>query len=157
MEGSSGSLLSWKTSQELNLLQRVQQVTSILSQPEAKAPADLFKEYNDLFRGLGKLKNYQVKWHIDEDIPPIAQPNRRVPFHVHKQLEEQLLHDEELGVIECITGPTLWVSPIVVAPRPKSPGKIRVCVDIRQVNKVIKRKRHVTPTVKEMIRDLNGA
>ena len=118
---------------------------------------DLLKEYDDLFHGLGKLKNYQVKLNIDEDIPPVAQPQRRVPFHVRKQLEEQLLHDEELGVIEHITGPTPWVSPIVVAPKLKSPGKIRVGVDIRQANKVIKCERHVTPPVKEMIGDLNGS
>ena len=60
-------------------------------------------------------------------------------------------------MIDRITGPTPWVSPIVVAPKPKSPGKIRVCVDMRQANKAIKRERHVTPTVKKMIGDLNGA
>ena len=128
VEGSGGSLLSWNTSQELNLLQTVQQVTNQPSHPEANAPMDLLEEYDDLFHGLGKLKNYQIKLHIDEDIPPVAQPHRRVPFHVRKQLEEQLLHDEELGVIERITGPTPWVSPIVVAPNLKSPGKIRVAL-----------------------------
>ena len=157
VEGSGGSLLSWKTSQELNLLQTVQQVKSVPSKPAAKAPSDLVEEYNDLFHGLGKLKNYQIKLHIDEDIPPVAQPHRRVPFHVRKQLGEQLRRDEELGVIERIEGPTHWVSPIVVAPKPKSPGKVCVCVDMRQANKAIKRERHVTPTVKEMIGDLNGA
>ena len=117
----------------------------------------MIEEYDDLFHGLGKLKNYQVKLHIDEDVPPVAQPHRRVPFHVRKQLEEQLRRDEELGVIERIEGPTPWVSPIVVAPKPKSPGKVRVCVDMRQANKAVKRERHVTPTVKEMIGDLNRA
>ncbi|XP_068675612.1 uncharacterized protein [Montipora foliosa] len=81
VEGSGDSLISWKTSQELNLLQTVQQVTNLPSHPEAKAPADLLEEYDDLFHGLGKLKNYQIKLHIDEDIPPVAQPHRRVPFH----------------------------------------------------------------------------
>ena len=94
VEGSGGSLLSWKASQELNLLQMVQDVTSLPSQPEAKTPADLLEEYDDLFHGLGRLKNYQVKLHINEDIPPVAQPHRRVAFHVRKQLEKQLLHDE---------------------------------------------------------------
>ena len=42
-------------------------------------------------------------------------------------------------------------------PKPKSPGKVRLCVDMRQVKKAIKRKRHVTPTVKEIIGDLNVA
>ena len=80
-----------------------------------------------------------------------------VPFHVRQQLEEQLKRDEELGVVERIEGPTPWVSPIVVAPKPKSPGKVRVCVDMRQANQAIKRERHVTPTIKEIIGDLNGA
>ena len=53
----------------------------------------------DMFHGLGKLKNYQIKLHIDEEAPSVAQPHRRVPFHVRKQLEEQLRRDEELGVI----------------------------------------------------------
>lgn len=48
------------------------------------------------------------------------------------------------------------VSPIVVAPKPKSPGQIRVCVDMRQANQAITRERHVTPTIKEIIRDLSG-
>jgi len=157
VEGSGGSLLSWKTSQELRLLQTIQQVKDLPSKPDTKGPANLIEEYDDLFHGLGKLKNYQVKLHIDEDVPPVAQPHRRVPFHVRKQLEEQLRRDEELGVIERIEGPTPWVSPIVVAPKPKSPGKVRVCVGMRQANKAVKRERHVTPTVKEMIGDLNGA
>ena len=157
VEGSGGSLLSWRTSQGLNLLQTVQQIGGQPSKVETNAPANLIEEYDDLFHGLGKLKNYQIKLHIDENVPPVAQPHRRVPFHVRKQLEEQLQRDEELGVIERIEGPTPWVSPIVVAPKPKSPGKVRVCVDMRQANKTIKRERHVTPTIKEMIGDLNGA
>ena len=95
--------------------------------------------------------------HIDEEVPHVAQPHRRVPFHVRKQLEEQLRRDEEVSVIERIEGPTPWVSPIVVAPKPKSPGKVRVYVDMGQANKAVKRERHVTPTVKVMIGDLNGA
>ena len=48
------------------------------------------------------------------------------------------------------------VQPIVVAPKPKSPGKVYVCVDMLQANKAIKRKHHVMLPIKEMIGDLNG-
>lgn len=113
VKGSSGFLLSWKTSQDLSLLQTVQQVKLLPSKLEAGTPSGLLAEYDDLFHGLGKLKNYQIKLHIDEEVPPVAQPHKRVPFHVRKQLEEQLRRDEELGVIERIEGPTPWVSPIV--------------------------------------------
>ena len=39
---------------------------------------------------------------------------------------KQLKRDMELGVIERIEGPTPWVFPIVVAPKPKFPGQTRV-------------------------------
>ena len=55
------------------------------------------------------------------DRKPVAQPHRRVPFHVRKQLEEQLEKDEQPGVIEREDGPTPWVSPFVVAPK-REPG-----------------------------------
>ncbi|CAB4033209.1 Hypothetical predicted protein, partial [Paramuricea clavata] len=101
VQGSGGSLLSWKTSQELGLLKAVHNVNDNSSPTTEK----LIKEYDELFHGLGKLKGYQIKLHIDESVPPVAQPHRRVPFHVRQQLEEQLKRDEELGVIERIEGP----------------------------------------------------
>ena len=86
VQGSGGSLLSWKTSQELGLLKAVHNVNDDSSPTTEK----LIEEYDELFHGLGKLKGYQIKLHIDESVPPVAQPHRRVPFHVRQQLEEQL-------------------------------------------------------------------
>ncbi|PFX30057.1 Retrovirus-related Pol polyprotein [Stylophora pistillata] len=82
VKGSSGSLLGWKTSQDLSLLQTVQQVKLLPSKLETVTPSGLLAEYDDLFHGLGKLNNYQIKLHIDKEVTPIAQPHRRVPFHV---------------------------------------------------------------------------
>ena len=150
VKGSGGSLLSWKTSQNLGLLKAV---TRHVHDSSSTRVEELVKEYDELFRGLGKLKGYQVKLHIDESVQPVAQPHRRVLFHVRQQLEEQLKRDEDLRDL----GPTPWVSPIVVAPKTKSPGQVRVCLDMRKANQAIKRERHVTPTIKEIIGDLNGA
>ena len=113
------------------------------------------ENYGHFFEGLGKLKGFQARLHVHEDVQPVAQPPRRVPLHVWKKLEEQLLNDEKLEVIEKTEGPTPWVSPVVVVP--KKEGKVRVCVDMCQVNKSIKRERHVTPTSKEVINALNRA
>ena len=159
VKGASGSLLSWDASRRLGLISiTVHNVTSTeKSQGSEDAPVE---EFNDLFVGLGKLKDVQVSLHIDDSVPAVAQPHRRVPFHVRKQLEEQLENDEKLGVIERVDGgqgATPWVSPLVVVPKPKSPGKIRVCVDMREANKAIERERHLTPTINEIINDLNGA
>ena len=82
----------------------------------------LVGSYSDLFEGLGKLKGFQVRLHVENSVQPITQPPRRVPFHVREKLEEQLLNDEKLEVIEKTEGPTPWVSPVVVVP--KKEGKI---------------------------------
>ena len=43
---------------------------------------NLIAEYDDLFHGIGKLKGVQVKLHVDDQIQPVAQKHRRVPFHL---------------------------------------------------------------------------
>ncbi|KAK3752856.1 hypothetical protein QZH41_000328 [Actinostola sp. cb2023] len=153
-EGAGGSLLSWRASQNLELISVASPLSSTDQRPEITR---LVHEYSDLFTGLGKLKDFQVMLHIDDNVQPSAQPHRRIPFHVRKQLEEQLERDERNGVIEKVEGPTPWVSPVVIAPKPKQPGKIRMCVDMRQANQAVQRERHITPTIKEVINDLNGA
>ena len=62
---------------------------------------------------------------------------------------------EELDIIEPVTGPTTWVSPIVVVP--KSSGQVRICVDMRDANKAVKREKHSLPTIDDLVADLNGA
>ena len=77
--------------------------------------------------------------------------HRRIPFHIRQQLEEQLRKGEEVGVMEHIQDPTLWVSLIIIALKPKQPGKIRLCVDMRQANQTVKCGGHLTPTIEKMM------
>ena len=67
----------------------------------------------------------------------------------------ELKHLEELDIIEPVTGPTPWVSPIVAVP--KSSGQVRICVDMREANKAVKREKHLMPTIDDLVADLNGA
>ena len=76
---------------------------------------------------------------------------------MRKRFEDQFKADEALGVIEqVIDEQTPWVSPLVVVPK-KTPGQVRVCVEMRKANSAIRRERHITPTISEIIHDLNGA
>ena len=54
---------------------------------------------------------------MDPDIEPKQQLHRRIPFHVGKDVEMELKRLEELDIIETVTGPKLWVSPIVIVPK----------------------------------------
>ena len=96
-----------------------------------------------IFKGIGKLKGVQVNVHTDESVKLVIQPHRRIPFHIRKKVENELDRLEKLDIIEKVSGPTPWVSPIVVAPKPKSPNEIRLFVDMRQANKAILRERHI--------------
>lgn len=155
VEGDYGSLLSHKTATELGLIHIV--LSTDVIQPTPSVADQLLLKYPNITKGIGKLKNVQVKLHIDDTVKPVVQPHRRIPFHVRKKVEKELQLLEDEGIIEKVEGPTPWVSPIVAMPKPKNPEKIQICVDMRLPNQAVLRERHISPTVDDIIHDLNGA
>ena len=51
--------------------------------------------------------------------------------------------------------PTPWVSPIVIVP--KSSGQVRMCADMWEANKAVKREKPLMPTIDDLVAELNGA
>ncbi|KAI8513647.1 hypothetical protein Bbelb_079710 [Branchiostoma belcheri] len=150
---ANSNLLSYPTAVDLMLVEFKHSVNAV----KADKAQQLEHEYRDVFNnGIGKLKNTQIKLHVDETVSPVRQPHRRIPFHMRKQVENELKELEKQDIIERVDGPTPWVSPIVVVPKPKT-NSIRICIDMREANKAIQRERHVTPTIDDLIHDLNGA
>ena len=58
-------------------------------------------------------------------------------------------------IIETVEGPTPWISPLVIIP--KNDGTVQLCVDMRIANRTFQRDRHPSPTVDDLINELNGA
>ena len=115
----------------------------------------MISKYPSLFKGIGKLHDYKLNLHIDHNVKPIAQPVRRIPFGLREKVDDKLDELLENDIIEKVSGPTEWVSPLVVVPKPG--GDIRVCVDMRLANKAIIRERHPIPTIEEILYQMNGA
>ena len=113
--------MSYKTATELGLLQI--NVNSINKAEEVVTIEDLENKYPQLFNGVGKLKNHQVTLHVDETVQPVAQPHRRIPFHLRQKVEKMIRSELEQDIIEPVTGPTEWVSPLVITPKPKNPNE----------------------------------
>jgi hypothetical protein len=41
-----------------------------------------------LFDGIGQVKGKKIKLHISNTVTPKQQPQRRIPFHVRKDVEQ---------------------------------------------------------------------
>jgi len=131
LQGTHGSLLSFATANELGLVDiKVNNVTT---------HSNVIEQYPTVFQGIGKLKDCEVKLHIDKSVPPVAQSARRIPFHLRKKVSAELKKLEQEEIIEKVEGPTPWVSPLVVIP--KKNGDVRLCVDMRMPNQAIQRER----------------
>ena len=76
-----------------------------------------------MLNGMGAYKGEPVRIHVDESVRPVAQPHRRIPFHVKKQVEDKLAQLESDDIIKRAEGPMPWVSPIVVVPKPSKPNE----------------------------------
>ena len=154
MKGNMGNLLSYNTAQKLGLI-TISVNTTTVTDVNKNSPESLQEEFECLFGGIERLRNKIVKLHVDPDITPRQQPHRSIPFHVRGDVEKELERLQRLDVIERVEGPTPWISPIVVGP--KKSGEVRICVDMGEANKAVKREKHLMPTIDDLIADLNGA
>ena len=144
---SQTNLLSGQTAQKLDIVH-----FALASSPAS----EVGMKYPTLFDGkVGKITDVKIKLHIDETVQPVTQKHRRIPFHIRKDVEAELEKLEKQDIIEKVESPTPWTSPIVVVP--KKDGGVRICVDMREPNKAIKRIKHPMPTIDDLISDLNGS
>ena len=163
VRGNSGCLLSRDTATILRLVHITgddkithhADTVRIDDRPPPRDSSDLKLAYPEVFAGFGKLPDYKVHVHIDPNVTPVAQPARRIPFHLRAKVEEKLKELMDMDIIEKVSGPTTWASPLVVVPKPN--GDIRVCVDMRRANQAVIRERHPIPTLDETLESLNGA
>ena len=153
IKGSGKPLIGHKTATELGIL-RIglpdDNIASVSSETES-----ILRSFQDRFEGLGKLKDFQLKLYVDENVEPVAQPARKIPFKMREKVESKLKELEDLDVIEKVEGPTPWVSALV--PMPKSNNDIRLCVEMRCANKAIQRERFPLLNIDETLEQMNGA
>ena len=88
------NLLGKKSAEQFNLLCVAPTEKVIKTSSYSKQSKEDIKEYinhpvfqtvldkhKDVFQEIGKLKNYQLKLHIDESVRPVQQPARRLPYY----------------------------------------------------------------------------
>ena len=113
----------------------------------------LMRDYDDVFTGLGCLPGeYHIE--VDPDIKPVQHAPQRVPVPLKARLKEKIAEMEKHGIIVRETEPTDWISSLVAV---QKPGKLRVCIDPRDLNRAIKRPKYQMPTVEEVLPKLAKA
>ena len=154
IKGAGRTLLGRETAETFGLLHvGPLQVNSVICE---HSEDDFRRRYQDLFTGIGLLKDYELKLHVDKSVKPVAQLVCSIPFGLREKVDEKLDKLVQAEVIEEVPeGLSGWISPLVVVP--ESDGDVRICVDMRRANKAIIRKRHPIPTVEELLPDLNGS
>ena len=99
IKGNCGCLFGYETCVQIAIINKAATVT------EDKIE-NLCNKFPTLFTGIKKLKNTQIRLHVDESVKPVSQSHRRVQFHVRKQAEKELEKLEKLDIIEKVNGPT---------------------------------------------------
>ena len=79
---------------------------------------------------------------------------RRLPLTLREEVSKELRRLEEIDVIEKIDSSS-WISNLVVARRPT--GEIRLCVDLRDVNKAIIPDKYPLPSQEELMTEFCGS
>ena len=109
-----------------------------------------------VFKGIGKLKHHTVRLPYDTSIKPVAEPPRRIPYHLKSRVEETITDMISQNVIEELpTGQqTPWISNIVIAP--KDDGNIRVTLDAKNLNKALLSSNYPIPRPEDIKAQLSG-
>ena len=105
---------------------------------------------------VGLLKTQPVKISLRENETPFCIPvARRVPFPLMEPVKREIKCMMHAGVIREVTEPTSWCAPMV--PVVKKSGKIRICVDLKQLNKAVRREHYSLPSLEDIAPKLAGA
>ena len=152
---NAGCLLSRETSTRLGML-HIAASTATEHPPLHGEYQYLLQKFPAVFSGkIGKLKDYQLELNIDPTVQPVVQNSRPTPLHYRPKVEAKLKQLEEQDIIEHVTGPTPWVSPLVIVDKPN--GDVRLCVNMCKPNEALCRTHHPYPTSEEILQDLNGS
>ena len=147
--GHQKPLLSGETCTKMGLI-----TINDINQEVSETPRDtLVKEYDDVFEGLGCLPG---EYHIEivTKIPPVQHSPRHAPVALKEKLKQKLQELKSKGIIAKVEKSTPWISSLVAVLKP---GKIRVCINPRDLIKAIKRPKYQIPTLEEILPQLAEA
>ena len=115
---------------------------------------DLQALFPNSFDCIGDMQGeYNIK--TDPRVPPVQHGRWKVPIEYKEEIEKELAEMVWQRIITKQTEPTPWVSSLTY-PK-KANGKLRICLDPKDLNKAIICENHKAPTLKEIVHVLMEA
>ena len=114
---------------------------------------DPIARFPKLFQGLGTMPD-TFKIDLRGDVVPLnLMVPRRIPAGLRDKAKLEIDSMLEKGVIEPVEDATEWCSGLTIVP--KSNGGIRMCVDLSELNKGVRREAYPLPRVTELLGTLS--
>ncbi|XP_067943281.1 uncharacterized protein [Watersipora subatra] len=102
--GNACNLISAHTASKLSVINVNHNVCSLTEHGSGNLETFVKAKYPECFNGVDKLRDVQVKLHIDPHCDPVAQPVRRLPFSYRRKVEDVLTKLLEEDIIESVQG-----------------------------------------------------
>ena len=115
----------------------------------------ILKEYADVFTGIGTLPGPAYHIELKEDYNPVRNPPCSVPVGMQDAYKAELERLQQEDVIIEVNHYIEWVNSIV--PVQKLDGRIRLCIDTRNLNMAIKRNPYYMRTLDDILPQLSKA
>jgi len=142
-------LLSLETCIKLEIIKKPVEISAIKHSSSEK----FIKNNIEIFEGLGTFKN-ELKLEVKPGTEPVVKPPRRVPNSIKDRLKIKLDNLERLQVIQRVEGPVEWAHNIVIIEKPDK--TLRLCLDPKDLNNVLKKEPYEIPTFEEIATKFNN-
>ena len=103
-------------------------------------------KFADVFRRLGNLGKYHIT--LKDDLTPVIHPACRIPHSLLEKLKKFLEANLKCGVLKKVDQPTDQVHNFVIVE--KKIGSLCLCLDPRDLIKVVKKEHYKIPTAQEI-------
>ena len=112
----------------------------------------MLREYHDVFKGIGTLPGGPYHIRLKEQYRPVQHPPRSVPVAMQTAYKAELDRLMREGITTEVKGHTEWVNSIVPVMKPN--GSLRLCLDPKDLNKVIERNQWYSRTIDDILPEL---
>ena len=143
VKGATENLVSRAVAKRLNLITRVDMVTCD----------------SEMYEGTGLMKTEPARFKVVTDeskglTPYSVNTAHRVPIPILDKVKHELNAMENEGIVVKETEATEWCAPMIPVIKPDG-KRVRICVDLRKLNKCVVREKYTLPTIDDLLHKLS--